>query len=190
MIRRPPRSTRTDTLFPYTTLFRSGRRFESCPRYQYVGLKKAPSFAFFVGFFWTRGIGSFVFGACMASVQERLEQLLEPVIGSLGYELLLLEYSPSPKNAMLRLYIDAASGITLEDCERVSKEVAGVMDVEDPIRNAYRLEVSSPGIDRPLVKPAIFQRFFGKQAKMRLMAPLNGRRRFIDRKSTRLNSSH
>src|SRR3546814_10942776 len=50
--------------------------------------------------------------------------LLEPVIGSLGYELLLLEYSPSPKNAMLRLYIDAASGITLEDCERVSKEVA------------------------------------------------------------------
>src|SRR3546814_2538852 len=84
MIRRPPRSTRTDTLFPYTTLFRSGRRFESCPRYQYVGLKKAPSWAFFVGFFWTRGIGSFVFGACMASVQERLEQLLEPVIGSLG----------------------------------------------------------------------------------------------------------
>src|SRR3546814_4942407 len=108
----------------------------------------------------------------MASVQERLEQLLEPVIGSLGYELLLLEYSPSPKNAMLRLYIDAASGITLEDCERVIKEVAGVMDVEDPIRNAYRLEVSSPGLDRPLVKPAHFQRFVG------------------DRKSTRLNSSH
>lgn len=115
----------------------------------------------------------------MASVQERLEQLLEPVIGSLGYELLLLEYSPSPKNAMLRLYIDAPAGITVEDCERVSREVAGVMDVEDPIRSAYRLEVSSPGLDRPLVKPAHFQRFVGQQAKVQLMAPLNGRRRFI-----------
>lgn len=115
----------------------------------------------------------------MASLQERLEQMLEPVIVSLGCELLLLEYSPSPKNAMLRLYIDAPAGITLEDCERVSKEVAGVMDVEDPIRSAYRLEVSSPGLDRPLVKPAHFQRFVGQQAKVQLMAPLNGRRRFI-----------
>ncbi|NGY06143.1 ribosome maturation factor RimP [Solimonas terrae] len=115
----------------------------------------------------------------MASVQERLEQMLEPVIASLGYELLLLEYSPSPKNAMLRLYIDAAAGITLDDCERVSKEVAGVLDVEDPIRSAYRLEVSSPGLDRPLVKPAHFQRFIGQQARVQLMAPLNGRRRFI-----------
>lgn len=115
----------------------------------------------------------------MASLQERLEQMLEPVIVSLGCELLLLEYSPSPKNAMLRLYIDAPAGITLEDCERVSKEVAGVMDVEDPIRSAYRLEVSSPGLDRPLVKPAHFQRFVGQQAKVQLMAPINGRRRFI-----------
>jgi len=115
----------------------------------------------------------------VAALQERLEQLLEPVIGSLGYELLLLEYSPSPKNTMLRLYIDAAAGITLDDCERVSKEVAGVLDVEDPIRNAYRLEVSSPGLDRPLVKPAHFQRFVGQQARVQLLAPLNGRRRFI-----------
>src|SRR3546814_4566450 len=80
-----------------------------------------------------------------------------------GVQTCALPICPSPKNAMLRLYIDAASGITLEDCERVSKEVAGVMDVEDPIRNAYRLEVSSPGLDRPLVKPAHFQRFVGQQ---------------------------
>src|SRR3546814_20401042 len=109
----------------------------------------------------------------MASVQERLEQLLEPVIGSLGYELLLLEYSPSPKNAMLRLYIDAASGITLEDCERVSKEVAGVLDVEDTISNAYRLEVSSPGLARSFGQPAHFQHFVGTQAKEQVMARLN-----------------
>src|SRR3546814_15411845 len=75
--------------------------------------------------------------------------------------------------------MDAGGVSTLEDCERVSKEVAGVMDVEDPIRNAYRLEVSSPGLDRPLVKPAHFQRFVGQPAKVQLMAPLNGRRRFI-----------
>ncbi|HET8883563.1 MAG TPA: ribosome maturation factor RimP [Solimonas sp.] len=133
----------------------------------------------FCWFFWALRF----FEACFRSVhvaalQERLEQLLEPVIDSLGYELLLLEYSPSPKNTMLRLYIDAAAGITLDDCERVSKEVAGVLDVEDPIRNAYRLEVSSPGLDRPLVKPAHFQRFVGHQARVQLLAPLNGRRRF------------
>ncbi|WP_043112313.1 ribosome maturation factor RimP [Solimonas flava] len=112
-------------------------------------------------------------------MQERLEQILEPVIESIGYELLLLEYSPSPRNAMLRLYIDAPAGITIDDCERVSKEVAGVLDVEDPIRSAYRLEVSSPGLDRPLVKPAHFLRFVGEQARVQLIAPLNGRRRYV-----------
>lgn len=115
----------------------------------------------------------------MAAMQERLEQILEPVIESIGYELLLLEYSPSPRNAMLRLYIDAPAGITIDDCERVSKEVAGVLDVEDPIRSAYRLEVSSPGLDRPLVKPAHFLRFVGEQARVQLIAPLNGRRRYV-----------
>ncbi|MGH8445561.1 MAG: ribosome maturation factor RimP [Solimonas sp.] len=112
-------------------------------------------------------------------MQERLEQLLEPVLESLGYELVLLEYSPHPRNAMLRLYIDAPAGIMVEDCERVSREVAGVLDVEDPIRSAYRLEVSSPGLDRPLVKPAHFLRFAGEQARVQLIAPLNGRRRYV-----------
>jgi len=112
-------------------------------------------------------------------MRERLEQILEPVVVSLGYELILLEYSPSTKNALLRLFIDAPAGIGLEDCERVSKEVAAVMDVEDPIRTAYRLEVSSPGLDRPLVKPAHFARFLNEQAKVQLLAPQNGRRRFV-----------
>lgn len=115
----------------------------------------------------------------MAVMRERLEQMLEPVLNSLGYELVLLEYSPSPKNAMLRLYIDAPAGITLEDCERASKEVSGALDVEDPIRSAYRLEVSSPGLDRPLVKPAHFERFLNHQARVQLLAPKDGRRRFV-----------
>jgi ribosome maturation factor RimP len=113
----------------------------------------------------------------MTILRERLQQLLEPVIESLGYELLLLEFAPS-KSALLRLYIDGPGGIGLEDCERVSREVSAVLDVEDPISSNYRLEVSSPGLDRPLVKPAHFERFSGHPVKVQLLQPLNGRRRF------------
>lgn len=115
----------------------------------------------------------------MAVLRERLERLLEPVITALGYELVLLEFSPSGKHALLRLYIDIDGGITVEDCEKVSREVAATLDVEDPISTAYSLEVSSPGLDRPLVKPAHYARFLNEQARIQLMAPLNGRRRFV-----------
>lgn len=115
----------------------------------------------------------------MTVLREKLLELLEPVVESLGYEIILLEYSPNTRNALLRLYIDAPGGIGLDDCERVSKEVAGVLDVEDPISTAYSLEVSSPGLDRPLVKPAHFERFLNEQARIQLLAPKNGRRRFV-----------
>lgn len=115
----------------------------------------------------------------MTVLRERLQGLLEPVVESLGYELLLLEFSPSSKSGLLRLYIDAPAGITIDDCERVSREVAGVLDVEDPISSGYRLEVSSPGLDRPLVKPAHFERFINEQARIQLLAPRDGRRRFV-----------
>lgn len=113
----------------------------------------------------------------MAVLKDRLTQMLEPVIESLGYELVLLEYAPSV-NALLRLYIDSPAGINLSDCERVSKEVSGVLDVEDPISSNYRLEVSSPGLDRPLVKPSHFERFKDQQAKVQLLVPVAGRRKF------------
>jgi len=115
----------------------------------------------------------------MTVLREKLVQLLEPVIEAMGYELVLLDYSPNTRNALLRLYIDSPGGIGLEDCERVSREVAGVLDVEDPINTAYSLEVSSPGLDRPLAKPAHFERFMNEQARIQLVAPKNGRRRFI-----------
>lgn len=115
----------------------------------------------------------------MAVLRERLEQLLAPVVTALGYELVLLEFNPSSKHGLLRLYIDNAAGITVEDCERVSREVAATMDVEDPIKTAYSLEVSSPGLDRPLVTPAHYARFMNEQARIQLTAPLNGRRRFV-----------
>lgn len=114
----------------------------------------------------------------MAAQREKMIEMLEPVVESLGYELVLLDFNASSKHGLLRLYIDAPGGITLEDCERVSREVAARLDVEDPIPAAYQLEVSSPGLDRPLVKPAHFERFIGRQAKVQLLVPQDGRRKF------------
>jgi len=114
----------------------------------------------------------------MASVQDKLQALIEPLVESMGYELVLLEFSPHKGSAMVRLFIDAPAGITLGDCEKVSREVEGVLDVEDPIPQNYRLEVSSPGLDRPLVKAAHYERFAGQVAKVQLMAPKAGRRKF------------
>jgi ribosome maturation factor RimP len=115
---------------------------------------------------------------CMASLQNRLEQLLEPLVENLGYELVLLEYNAHRGSALLRLFIDAPGGVTLSDCEKVSREVEGLLDVEDPIPQNYRLEVSSPGLDRPLVKPGHFERFAGSVARVQLLAPRDGRRKF------------
>lgn len=116
-------------------------------------------------------------------LRERLTELLEPVIEALGYELVLLEYSPSRGASMLRIYIDSPGGINVDDCARVSREVSGVMDVEDPIQGAYQLEVSSPGLDRPLVKVEHYERFIGQQARVQLLAPREsgkaGRRRYV-----------
>lgn len=114
----------------------------------------------------------------MASVQDKLQAMIEPLVESMGYELVLLEFSPHKGSAMVRLFIDAPGGITLGDCEKVSREVEGVLDVEDPIPQNYRLEVSSPGLDRPLVKPAHYERFAGSVAKVLMVAPQNGRRKF------------
>ncbi len=115
----------------------------------------------------------------MASIQDRLSQLLEPLVETLGYELVLLEYAAHSGSALLRLFIDAPAGITLGDCEKVSREVEGRLDVDDPIPQNYRLEVSSPGFDRPLVKPAHFAKFAGAAAKIQMLGPqAGGRRKF------------
>ena len=107
--------------------------------------------------------------------------MLEPVVESLGYELVLLEYFPQRGGATLRLFIDSLGGITVKDCERVSREVSGLLDVEDPIPQGYRLEVSSPGMDRPLVKPEHFERFVGQDVAIKLAVPRDGQRRFSGR---------
>jgi ribosome maturation factor RimP len=107
-------------------------------------------------------------------VRERLINLLEAPIEALGYELVELEFPPH----LLRIYIDREGGVTVDDCEKVSRQVSGVLDVEDPIPGHYTLEVSSPGLDRPLRKAADFVRFAGGQARIELSLPLEGRRRF------------
>lgn len=112
-------------------------------------------------------------------LRERLTRLIEPAIEALGYELVLLEFSAGLKTGTLRLYIDGPHGIALEDCESVSREIAALLDVEDPIQKAYQLEVSSPGLDRPLVKPEHFQRFLGEKIRVQLLAPVAGRKRLV-----------
>jgi ribosome maturation factor RimP len=114
------------------------------------------------------------------AIKARLRGLLEPGVEALGYELLDLEIGGSGR-IVLRLYLDAPGGIQVEDCERVSEYVSGVLDVEDPLPGAYTLEVSSPGLDRPLVRPEHFRRFLGSEVQVETRAPVDGRRRFRGR---------
>jgi ribosome maturation factor RimP len=111
-------------------------------------------------------------------LRDELFRLLEPAVLSLGYELVELEFAPAGGGGLLRLYIDAAPGITLDDCERVSRQVGAVLESEDPIAGHYTLEVSSPGLDRVLRTRAHFERFLGRRIKVQLGTPLDGRRRF------------
>jgi len=120
----------------------------------------------------------------MSEKTSEIAQLLGPTVESLGLELLGVEYLPAPGGATVRLYIDvpvadgeAARTVTIEDCEAVSREVSAQLDVADPISGNYTLEVSSPGLDRPLFVPSHFARFAGQQAKVALKLPQDGRRR-------------
>ena len=111
----------------------------------------------------------------------KLTNLLQPLVEDLGYEFVGLEQSSNPKNPVLAVYIDKEGGIALEDCERVSREVAALLDVEDPIPGHYNLEISSPGLDRPLFTLEQFDRFSGEIVQLSLFAPQEGRRKFKGR---------
>ena len=106
-----------------------------------------------------------------------LRSLLEPAVKTLGYELVGVEYTAAGTRSVLRIYIDAEDGIGVEDCARVSHQVSGILDVEDPINGHYSLEVSSPGLDRPLFTLAHFERFEGCEVTIELKHTINGRRR-------------
>ncbi len=114
-------------------------------------------------------------------MHDEIKRLLEPTIESLGYELMDLESRLSGAGGALRIFIDGPAGVGLADCEKVSLAVSALLDVEDPIPGRYDLEVSSPGLDRKLTKPAHFQRFEGETVKVQLRFPIEGRKRFRGR---------
>lgn len=116
-------------------------------------------------------------------MKDKLFGLLEPVAAGLGYELLEIEWASSGRSSLVRVYVDRmdGGGVGLDDCERVSRAIGAVLDAEDPIGHEYRLEVSSPGFDRPLRTVAHFERFAGSEARIELAVPLEGRRRFRGR---------
>lgn len=107
-----------------------------------------------------------------------IEDMIRPVVESLGSELLGVEFKPSQYGSLLRLYIDNPNGVGLAECEQVSRQVSALLDIEDPIQNEYNLEVSSPGEDRPLFTLSQFASHIGERAKLVLGEPHQGRRRF------------
>ncbi len=116
------------------------------------------------------------------ATNDELEKLLMPLVEDLGYEFVGLEYLSNPKNRVVRLFIDQPeTGIDVDDCENVSREVSALMDVEEPVSGQYTLEVSSPGVERPLFRPEHFRRFIGEQAVVQMAVPLEGRRKFKGR---------
>ena len=108
---------------------------------------------------------------------DRLTELVASAVEPLGYELLGVEYLAQGHHSLLRIYIDSPDGITLDDCERASRQVSAVLDVDDQIRGHYTLEMSSPGLDRPLFTAEHFAQFIGHEVKLRLHSPLEGGRR-------------
>ncbi len=110
---------------------------------------------------------------------DKIRLLIEPVINSLGVELDYIEFDRMKSRALMRIYIDHEAGIKIEDCERVSREVSAILDVEDLIPNAYVLEVSSPGLDRPLRKPGDFKRFTGSTIRAITVEPVEKETFFI-----------
>ncbi|MCU7906012.1 MAG: ribosome maturation factor RimP [Candidatus Thiodiazotropha sp. (ex Epidulcina cf. delphinae)] len=115
----------------------------------------------------------------MRSAPEKLKSLVRQEVELLGYELVGVQLIGQGKGvSLLRIYIDHADGVTLDDCVQVSHQVSGVLDVEDPIKEKYQLEVSSPGMDRPLFEPAHFERFQGSRVRVKTHAKIENRHRF------------
>jgi len=113
----------------------------------------------------------------VANVQS-VQELIEPAVTALGFELWGVQMLSQGKHSTLRVFIDGPNGINVEDCAAVSHQVSGILDVEDPINGQYTLEVSSPGIERPLFTLEQYQRYIGEEISVRLRVPFEGRRKF------------
>jgi ribosome maturation factor RimP len=114
----------------------------------------------------------------MKKIDPGLYERLATLISGMGYELVGCELVPQGGHLVFRLFIDKQNGVTIDDCSRVSHQVSAMLDVEDPIPGRYSLEVSSPGIDRPLFEIGHYQKYIGQRIKIRLYVPINNRRQF------------
>lgn len=115
----------------------------------------------------------------MKEVTTTLRDLLASVVTAMGYEFVGHELQRQGRDSLLRVYIDSENGITVDDCSKVSRQVSAMLDVEDPIQGQYTLEISSPGLDRPLFEIAHFEKYIGNQVKIRLLAPIKNRRNLV-----------
>lgn len=114
-------------------------------------------------------------------VIEVVKELARPVVAKLGLELVDVEYVKEGGEWFLRIFIDKPYGVTLDDCQAVSEEVDMLLDEADPVPHSYHLEVSSPGIERPLKKPADYERFQGRMVQVTTFTPQDGQKRFTGR---------
>lgn len=112
------------------------------------------------------------------AIADTIKQLIEPSVNDLGFEVWGVEFIASGKYSILRIYIDSENGISADNCESVSHQVSSILDVEDPITSAYTLEVSSPGVERPLFELEHFHRFLGFDVRLRLFRAVENSRKF------------
>jgi ribosome maturation factor RimP len=113
------------------------------------------------------------------NLDKKLEGLIKPVVENIGMKLSSLELHRARGRSLLRVFIDKEGGVTIDDCEDVSREVSAILDVEDPIAGPYTLEVSSPGLDRPLKSPEDFKRFSGEIARIVTSKPIEKQTFFV-----------
>jgi len=112
------------------------------------------------------------------AIAATITDLMEPLCNAEGVELVHVEYQREAGGRILRMYIDKPGGVTLDDCADISRQAGDILDVHFDYEGSYRLEVSSPGADRPLVKLKDFERFTGERVRIRIASPLNGRKNF------------
>ena len=113
-----------------------------------------------------------------AVITGQITDLIEPILLELGFELVDVDYLSEHGRWVLRIYIDKAGGVTIDDCAKISGELGDLIDIKDIVRHEYVLEVSSPGLNRPLKKEADFIRVIGKKVRAKMKMPVNGRRNF------------
>ena len=123
-------------------------------------------------FLWVK-----IYGDMMKQAPSQLTEIIKPIVEGLGYECVGIEYHSHPRHGLLRVYIDSSNGILLDDCTKVSHQISGALDVEDPIPGNYNLEISSPGADRPLFSVQQFEQFTGSIVLVHLYTAVEGRKK-------------